>query len=219
MTRGKKRRTGNIRRLLIPAAVVLTFALAAGVLCGCSAKKPPALEDVYDIFVDRTERSQKVNVVLFGSGLPVYARDSEESILTHRYYGQGGTLETVKPTAPYQSVGEIKADAAAVYSKSYCDSLFESTFTGYSNGGSSVMPSRYADSDMGGMTQNSSVSPLVRYYRVFDYSTMEIVDGSTDTYVRVKLMCRTTAPDSEWHVTRLAFVYEDGEWKLDGPSC
>ena len=70
-------------------SLCLALLMVAGVCVfvpSCSTKAPD-MEDVYDRFVECIENAHEVNVLLFGVGLPVYAREGDEEDLIHRYYG------------------------------------------------------------------------------------------------------------------------------------
>ncbi len=179
------------------------------------------MEDVYDRLVEIIEASHEVNVLLFGVGLPTYPQGDAEDELTHRYYSFGDTSrEFVTPYAKFITVDEMRAAISAVYGSAYRESLFETVFTGYvDNDGVSVnMPARYME-DENALYQNSYVDPLVTGTRVYDYATMEIADGSFDTYLRVSVRSYPENKPGEWSTTYLNFVYENGNWYLDSPSC
>jgi hypothetical protein len=63
------------------------------------------------------------------------------------------------------------------------------------------------------------VEALVKGVRVYDYASMEIMKGSTSTYMRVAIPSYTESHPNEWKTVYLAFVYENGDWYLDSPSC
>lgn len=181
---------------------------------------PPELEDVYDRLVEVIEASHEVNVLLFGAGLPIYPRGSAEDELVHRYYGvTDNGQEFVTPYAKYGSIAEMKTAISAVYSFEYRESLFETLFTGYaSNQMSVVMPARFHE-DERYLYQNQYVNPLVSGVRVYDYAAMEITDQSHATYIRVAIPSYTENHPGEWVTVYLSFVYENGDWYLDSPSC
>ncbi len=206
--------------------ISLLFALliTAGILLGgvsCSSKGPaPALEDIYDRLVTVIETSHEVNVLLFGAGLPVYPRGDAEDELVHRYYGTADNGQLfVTPYAKYHSIADMQKAIAAVYSKEYRESLFESLFTGYADTSMSViMPARYIQDDRY-LYLNQYVNSLVDGVRVYDYAAMEIMDGSHATSIRVSIPSYTEDHPGEWVTVYLSFVYENGDWYLDSPSC
>lgn len=203
---------------LILALLMLTTALTPMSSC---ASKPPEIDQVYDRLVELIEASHEINVVMFGAGLPVYPRDTEEDALLHRYYGfyEDGR-EFVTGYSKFGRIEEIKAAAAKVYSEDYCASVFESLFTGYASDviSGSVLPARYSE-DESKMYQNSHVTPLVTGTRVYDYATMRIVSPSRGDYLIVEIDSYAENKPEEWVTIDLSFVFENENWYLDGPSC
>ena len=201
---------------LLAVILLLTAVLP---LSSCSTK-PPELEDIYDRLVEIIETSHEINVVLFGAGLPVYTRGSEEDELLHRYYGVSEDgREFVSMYAKYASIEQIKAAAAEVYSESYRYSLFETLFTGFASDmvANSILPARYSEDEQW-LYQNKNVEPLISDVRVYDYASMKIVTPSRGDYIIVEINSYTESYP-EWTTIDLTFVYENNNWYLDGPSC
>ena len=198
-------------------AVMLLCMMASTASC---AGQPPALEDVYDRLVEVIEASHDVNVVIFGAGLPVDRRDSEEAVLINRYYGLSDTsLEYVSSYTTSRTMNEIREDMEKVYGTAYRESVTESLFTGYAmaDQDNTVLPARYSD-DGSRLYQNRYVRSLVAGVRTYDYASMEIVSGNA-TYMEVSIRSYPANRPGEWTVSNLSFVYENGNWYLDGPSC
>lgn len=205
-------------------SVCLACFMMVGVcLCfpSCSTK-PPHIEEVYDRLVECIEDAHEVNVLLFGEGLPTYDRDSEEEALIRRYYGMADNgLDIVSVYTKYVSLDEIKAKVEKVYSKDYRESLYETLFTGFASDmvAGSILPAKYSQDDKG-MYQNVNVKPLVKGVRVYDYAAMEIVASESNaTHIKVELPSYSERNPDEWITVDLTFVYEEGNWYLDGPSC
>ncbi len=197
---------------------VLLLALSS---VSCSRRGPaPKVEDVYDRIVEVLEASHEVNVLMFGVGLPIYPRGDAEDELIHRYYGvTDNGMEYVTPYAKFATTEEMQRAIAEVYSEDYRESMFQSLFTGYTDAEISVsMPARY-NWDERALYQNVHVQPLVTGMRVYDYAKMEILDGSYDTCIRIAIPSYSENTPDEWTTIRLTFVYENGNWYLDSPSC
>ena len=209
------------RILLMLLALILLGGVAAG-LASCSAEREPApdIDEVYDRLVQVIEASHEVNVLLFGAGLPVYPRGDAEDELVHRYYGVADNgQEYVTPYAKYAGIAEMQAAIAAVYSTEYRESLYESLFTGYAADEMSViMPARFSE-DEKFLYMSKYVDPLVEGVRVYDYATMKIVDYSHASRLRVSVRSYSEKYPDEWKTVYLSFVYENGDWYLDSPSC
>jgi hypothetical protein len=108
---------------------------------------------------------------------------------------------------------------AAVYSTEYRESLYESLFTGYAADEMSVvMPARFSE-DERFLYMSQYVSPLVEGVRVYDYASMQIVEYSHASRLRVSIRSYTEDRPEEWKTVYLSFVYENGDWYLDSPSC
>ena len=207
---------------ILSLLLILVFTVGAlGSFSSCGSKgNPPELDDVYDRLVQVIEASHEINVLLFGAGLPVYPYGDAEDELVHRYYGVADNgLEYVTPYAKYVSVMDMKSAISAVYSVEYRQSLYESLFTGYADGELSVvMPARFSEDDRY-LYQNKHVEPLVEGVRVYDYATMEIMKGSTASHIRVSVSSYSESYPDVWKTVYLSFVYENGDWYLDSPSC
>ncbi len=205
-------------------SILLVLILCTGVVCSttsCSRKDPPpALEDVYDRLVTVIEASHEVNVLLFGAGLPVYPRGTAEDELIHRYFSvTDNGMEFITPYAKFKSIIEMEMAISAVYSMEYRKSLFDTLFTGYADTGMTVvMPARFHE-DERYIYQNKYVNTLVDGVRVYDYAGMEIIEkDSNSTYIRVSIPSYSEKYP-EWTTVRLSFIYENGDWYLDSPSC
>ena len=207
-----------MKRILLILLVVIIVLMAS---C-CDAPRDPApdIDEVYDRLVQVIEASHEVNVLLFGAGLPVYPRGDAEDELVHRYYGVADeSREFVTPYAKYKSIADMQAAIAAVYSTEYRESLYESLFTGYAADEMSVMmPARFSE-DEKFLYMSRYVDPLVKGVRVYDYASMEIVEYSHASRLRVSIMSYTEDHPDVWKKVYLSFVFENGDWYLDSPSC
>lgn len=205
------------------SALLLTVALLLGgvfVFSSCSSRAPE-IEDVYDRVVYLIENAAEVNTVLFGEGLPVFSSGSEESELLNLYYmSSKDGREYVKPYAMYENIDEIKEKAELVYGGEYLKSLYESTFTGYaiSEVEDVVLPARYSE-DANWIYQNSTVTGLITGHRSYNYATMRIVSPSSAKYMRIEIESYSDDATDSPITDTLSFVYENGNWYLDGPSC
>ena len=207
-----------MKRILLILLVVIIVLMAS--CCDASRDPAPEIDEVYDRLVQVIEASHEVNVLLFGAGLPVYPRGDAEDELVHRYYGVADeSREFVTPYAKYKSIADMQAAIAAVYSTEYRESLYESLFTGYAADEMSVMmPARFSE-DERFLYMSRYVDPLVDGVRVYDYASMEIVNYSHASRLRVSIRSYTEDRPEEWKTVYLSFVYENGDWYLDSPSC
>lgn len=208
----------RIGRIFLILLILLTVIMSA--CCDASREPAPEIDEVYDRLVQVIEASHEVNVLLFGAGLPVYPRGDAEDLLVHRYYGvTDNGQQFVTPYAKYASIAEMQTAIAAVYSTEYRESLYESLFTGYAADEMSVvMPARFSE-DEKFLYMSRYVSPLVEGVRVYDYASMQIVEYSHASRLRVAIRSYTEDRPEEWKTVYLSFVYENGDWYLDSPSC
>lgn len=208
----------RIGRIFLILLILLTVIMSS--CCDASREPAPEMDEVYDRLVQVIEASHEVNVLLFGAGLPVYPRGDAEDLLVHRYYGvTDNGQQFVTPYAKYGSIAEMQTAIAAVYSTEYRESLYESLFTGYAADEMSVvMPARFSE-DEKFLYMSQYVSPLVEGVRVYDYASMQIVEYSHASRLRVSIRSYTEDHPEEWKTVYLSFVYENGDWYLDSPSC
>ena len=208
----------RIGRIFLILLILLTVIMSS--CCDAGREPAPEMDEVYDRLVQVIEASHEVNVLLFGAGLPVYPRGDAEDLLVHRYYGvTDNGQQFVTPYAKYDSIAEMQTAIAAVYSTEYRESLYESLFTGYAADEMSVvMPARFSE-DERFLYMSQYVSPLVEGVRVYDYASMQIVDYSHASRLRVSIRSYTEDHPEEWKTVYLSFVYENGDWYLDSPSC
>ena len=208
----------RIGRVFLILLILVTVIMSS--CCDASREPAPNIDEVYDRLVQVIEASHEVNVLLFGAGLPVYPRGDAEDLLVHRYYGvTDNGQQFVTPYAKYTSIAEMQTAIAAVYSTEYRESLYESLFTGYAADEMSVvMPARFSEDDKF-LYMSRYVSPLVEGVRVYDYASMQIVEYSHASRLRVAIRSYTEDRPEEWKTVYLSFVYENGDWYLDSPSC
>lgn len=208
----------RIGRIILILLILFTMIMTS--CCDASREPAPEMDEVYDRLVQVIEASHEVNVLLFGAGLPVYPRGDAEDLLVHRYYGvTDNGQQFVTPYAKYGSIAEMQTAIAAVYSTEYRESLYESLFTGYAADEMSVvMPARFSE-DEKFLYMSQYVSPLVEGVRVYDYASMQIVEYSHASRLRVSIRSYTEDRPEEWKTVYLSFVYENGDWYLDSPSC
>lgn len=213
------------RTLMLVLSLSLLIGCCAS-LVGCSTAVK--VEDVYDRVVYLIEESYEINTVIYGPGLPTYARDSEFSELNHVYFGllENGNYEYVTERAKFQSVEAIKARAERIYSKGLLENvIYKTLFDGYAvedgAGGAVYGLARYgivgnkfsvtADDDGEGNDRNILFTSM----RVYDYSTMKVRSlGREDACVVVMDSWLPETPENVENV-ELNLSLQNGEWYLD----
>lgn len=203
-----------IKRILT-LTIALVIALSVVSMSSCSGKAPE-LDNVKDRFVYLIEGSKELNVLFFGSGLPVYER---ESLLAERrgvYYNDRMTsYNHVMENARYISIEDMKYQAERIYSSEYVAGIYESAFDGIMTGTAQAYLRFYDNGDW--LYQNVNAMDFEFSERIYDYSTMKIVKPSNAEYVNVEIESYTLK-DSKRKVISLSFVYENGNWYLDSPT-
>ena len=133
------------------------------------------------------------------------------------------------------SVNQITELASSVYSIDYLADIFEAIL-GVSGSGEvlsgELLVAKYTeitDTESGkkylARADHNVCVPQVTFTRVYDFSTMEIMKNSRASFVTIEIRSFGTYADIEegevsvgWSTTRLSFVKQDGEWRLDTPT-
>ena len=133
------------------------------------------------------------------------------------------------------SINDITALASTVYSEGYLADVFEATM-GISGSdeviSNETLTAKYTemtDSETGKKyllrADHNVCEPQVSYTRIYDFSSMVIAKNSRATFVNVEILSYGPYADVAagetkigWSTTRLAFVKQDGEWRLDTPT-
>ena len=193
-------------------ALLLMFILLT-LPIGCSRSAPPALEEIYDDAVSLIEQSHAVNDLVFGFGLPTWEMDSDYADLQN-LYPTATSYEYVTNYTPYRTTLDIKQAMQAVNSTDYLESLNVTLFDGYAYE-EGIMAAQFRE-DSQHLYQHKTYEPLVTWQRIYDYSTMRVVDGDAQTAV---IELETHLENStEVLVVQLVLVLEEDGWRLDTPT-
>ena len=177
---------------------------------------PPELSEVRERFIYLIEESKELNTVLFGEGLPVY-RDGEE--LAERkmvYYNNNtGNYYLVNEKSPFLTVDSIKMSIERIYSKEYSADIYESAFDGIMTGAASAYVRFYDNGS--NLCQNKNASVFNITERIYDYSSMTMVEPSSGDYVNIEIDSYTV-DDPTVQRLKLSFIFQNNNWYLDSPS-
>ena len=208
--------------IALALAMLLVGCSGCSSCAGCSAcSQAPELETVYDRIVELIEGSKEVNTVLYGAGLPAYRADSNYAKYNQIYGGEMDvTYEYVaEQYAKFCSDSEIKSAAEKIYTKECLAPFYSAAFDGIaisdSQNGMVVAKARY---DMGTnqIMQHSDLENGLSGMRIYDYSTIEIINPSTAKLFRIQVDSWLEATPSKVESVTLAFALgEDGQWYLD----
>ena len=178
--------------------------------------EPPELSEVRERFIYLIEESKELNTVLFGEGLPVY-RDGEE--LAERkmvYYNNNtGNYYLVNEKSPFLTVDSIKMSIERIYSKEYSADIYESAFDGIMTGAASAYVRFYDNGS--NLCQNKNASVFNITERIYDYSSMTMVEPSSGDYVNIEIDSYTV-DDPTVQRLKLSFIFQNNNWYLDSPS-
>ena len=204
-----------MKRTIVSIILLIAITVTALSFASCSGKSPK-LEDVKERFIYLIENSKEINSIFFGSGLPVYERESFLSDKKGVYYDDKyTTYERVMENSRYLTVNEIKEKAEKIYSTEYLKAMYETAFQGVMTGSSSAYMRFYESEDW--LYQNLYATDFDLSERIYDYSSMQIVKPSNSEYVNITIDTYTLEDKTVKNIS-LTFVYENGDWYLDSPT-
>lgn len=223
----------NKKRIIMLACLALSLLLILGCSGGMSGCKScmtcaacstaPELDTVYDRIVELIEASKEINVVLYGAGLPVYEADSSFAIY-NQIYGpnvkpSSVSYEQVTEYSKFHSESEIKALAETIYTPACLAPFYTSAFDGHafadSKTGMYIEKPRF-DSGSDVFSQSADLKNGLHGIRVFDYSSMEIIQPSTRELFRIQINSwLDTDPNTIRPMTFTFALMEDGLYYLD----
>ena len=196
-------------------SIVLVLLIVVLGMSSCSGSAPK-IDEVRDRIVYLIEGSKEINILFFGSGLPIYRRDGLIETELGVYYDDEYTAyNKVMENTRFKGIDDMKKAAERVYSENYLDAIYETAFEGYMTGSSSAYMRFLETSDW--MYQSISATDFDLSERIFDYSSMEIVKPSNGEYMNVTIDSYSLR-DKKVKTITLSFIYERGNWYLDSPT-
>lgn len=202
------------KQLLSAFLCVLVVAMLLPI-SSCS-KGAVEIDSVKERFVYLIEKSKELNVLFFGSGLPVYRRDQALSDRKMVYFVDDlAGYDRIMENSDYFTVEEIKEAAELIFSEDYLSELYESAFDGIVTGDAGAYIRFYDNGEW--LYQNTNAKDFKLSERIYDYSTMTVLDLSGSEYVNVSIESYSLA-DPTVRTVYLSFVYENGNWYLDSPT-
>ena len=196
-------------------ALILAVILTLAVFTSCSSEAPD-IDGVKERFVYLIEESKQLNTLFFGSGLPVYRRDEPLSDRKMVYFVDDiAGYNRIMDNSPYFSIDEIKQACENVYSTDYREDLYESAFDGVMTGETSAYVRFYDNGQW--LCQNVNATDFKLSERIYDYSTMSVIEPYAEDYINVSIESYTLA-DPTRRTVYLSFIYENGNWYLDSPT-
>lgn len=205
----KKRALAGILALIMSIITLVSMA-------SCGKSTAPELDGIKERLVYLVEESKELNTIFFGVGLPVYRRDSALADRKIVYSNESlSGYDRLNDNSPYITVDAIKGEAERVYSEEYIEALYEGAFDGVMTGNTGAYLRFYDDGNY--LYQNSTLYDFTLNERIYDYSTMEIVEPSSADYINVNVESYSLADGKRIEVT-LSFTFENGDWYLDSPT-
>lgn len=196
-------------------SIVLVLLIVVLGMSSCSGSAPK-IDEVRDRIVYLIEGSKEINILFFGSGLPIYRRDGLIETELGVYYDDEYTAyNKVMENTRFKGIDDMKKAAERVYSENYLDAIYETAFEGYMTGSSSAYMRFLETSDW--MYQSISATDFDLSERIYDYSSMEIVKPSNGEYMNVTIDSYSLR-DKKVKTITLSFIYERGNWYLDSPT-
>ena len=206
-----------MKKKIIAGILSLLFILSATLSMSSCSGKAPEIDGVSERFVYLIEESKELNVIFFGTGLPVYRRDSELSKRQMVYFNDkvSGYDKVMLENSEYLNIEDMKEAAEKIFSDEYLSELYESAFDGIMISDTNAYVRFYDNTEW--LYQNMNAGEFSLSERIYDYSTMEIVNPSNSKYVTVSIESYTLS-DPTRKTVNLSFVYENGNWFLDSPT-
>ena len=199
--------------IFLSLIVCLSSVLA---MVSCQNSNAPELDDVKERLVYLIEESKELNVVFFGAGLPVFRRESSLSDRKMVYSSDAlSGYDRLSENSQYNSIDAIKYAAEQVYSKEYLAAVYEGAFDGILTGNGGAYLRLYDDGTY--LYQNTDLHGFTVNERIYDYSTMKIVEPSSADYINVTVESYSIKNSKRITIT-LSFTFERGDWYLDCPT-
>lgn len=206
---------------IICLALILTL-LVSFVSC---AATPPDLDEFKEEFISLVEASYEINEILFGEGLPTYARGGEydrEYNLYGDWDGEFAYYEYVTQESNYYFTDQIKWNAEKVYTKEYLAGVYTMAFDGYADENTgAVTTARYLDANGVLMRyafgENDPFDHLDGRKRRFDFDSMKVVKPYSASYINVAVDSYVEGEDEILNIT-LHFKKTSEGWRLDAPT-
>ncbi len=196
-------------------ALIMSFCSILSMV-SCQNSNAPELDDVKERLIYLVEESKELNVIFFGVGLPVFRRESSLSDRKMVYSGDNlSGYDRLNENSRYTSIDSIKYAAEQVYSKEYLAAVYEGVFDGILTGNSGAYLRLYDDGKY--LYQNTDLHGFIVNERIYDYSTMTIIEPSSADYINVTVESYSIE-DSKRITITLSFTFERGDWYLDCPT-
>ncbi len=195
--------------------IVLSVMMAVIIMSLASCGSHTDENEVKRIVEDLVTASYELNDIYFGKGLTF---DPEGESTLKDYYP---AAESVK----YKSTADIKAATEAVFTKEYCDILYEAAFSGFSSYAYSddedsslsvngKVLARYID-DYDILHVYGEITPVIEKMREYDFDSMTI-KKNTESFIDV--IVPSMIDGKKDMDIKLSLRNTENGWRLDSPT-
>lgn len=156
------------------------------------------------------KKSKTLNDIYWGSGIGYY----EDNNYADGYYLPADPASLYE--LGFETVDELKERTGKVFSKKYCEAIFDSTFVSDSDAGTAVTKRYYqgADCIMVYSKANVFLTDKVTYL----YDTLEATGSSGETvFVKIRVKVERGELSQERDI-EIGLVEEEDGWRIDTPT-
>ena len=178
---------------------ILCIAVLALVLPATSCSRQDNAQSA-EIVKDLIERSYTLNVVYYGTGLPI----DEEKHIEGEYY-------EVASDAPFRIRNDLIVETKAVFSRELAEGLLGAYLDGYSNMGV-VVYARYLTGPDGYLTAYKGYDNVSDEITKYDTSTVQIIKNRKN-----KIVASVSTADGSEKI-EVTLIYENDAWRIDSPT-
>ncbi len=194
-------------------SLLISLLICIPLLVSCSSGMTE--EELKNTVGELLEKSELVNEIYFGAGLPHEEPSGEVDYSVD--YDEAPVEYCNVVSVVYTSVDSLKEAALEVYTEDYCDSLFPMVFEGMQNEDGTILRyAKYIDSLDGKLQiRSDAAEEAIKLGRLYDLSTLKISKEGND-YVYFTL--ESTLDGEETTVQLCIKKGDDGVWRFDTPT-
>ena len=196
-----------MKRLLSVILILTVFAS----LISCGEK-----DRDYDEYEVKTaaetliKKSKALNDVYWGRGIGYY----EDNNYADGYYLPADPVSLYE--LGFETVDQLKEKTEKVFSKNYCDAIFDSSFVTDADAGTAVRKRYYQGIDCI-MVYSKAIAFLTDKVTYF-YDTLEVTGSSGETvFVKIKVRVERGELSQEREI-EIGLVEEEDGWRIDTPT-
>ncbi len=203
---------------------MIVLATALGLTLTSCGGSGHTVEEMRDAVAPLIEKSEELNVIYFGEGLPltVDPEDAEKFYSSFESDIESISYHPVDKSCGYESIDEIKEATLEVFTEDYSEYLFTLAFTGISDTVNDGVGDKRETSSYARYIEQSGMltaridlaNEAMELGRVYDLDKLEIV-REKDGYVLVKIPSELNGREYD---VQLKLVETENGWRLDTPT-